>query len=145
MQNFELLKEISKDKRPVILKRGLISTVKEWLGAAKYLGEEKVILCERGIRTGADSMRFTLVLNSALVVKHDYNMPILIDPSHTAGRRDMVPHLALSGIAMGADGIVIEVHTKPDEEPVDRDQTLTVEAFEKLMDKIDKIHAVIHS
>jgi 3-deoxy-7-phosphoheptulonate synthase len=145
MQNFELLKEISKDKRPVILKRGLISTVKEWLGAAKYLGEEKVILCERGIRTGADSMRFTLDLNTALVAKHDYNMPILIDPSHTAGRRDMVPHLALSGIAMGADGIVIEVHTKPEEEPVDRDQTITIEVFEKLMNKINKIHPIIHT
>ncbi|NTU74277.1 hypothetical protein HGB07_09150, partial [Candidatus Roizmanbacteria bacterium] len=81
MQNFELLKEIAKYNKPVILKRGLISTVKEWLGAAKYIGEEKVILCERGIRTGADSMRFTLDLNSALVAKHDHKMPVIIDPS----------------------------------------------------------------
>lgn len=145
MQNFELLKEISKDNRPVILKRGLISTVKEWLGAARYVGEEKVILCERGIRTGADSMRFTLDLNTALVVKHDHKMPVLIDPSHTAGRRDMVPHLALSGIAMGADGIVIEVHINPEEEPVDRDQTITVDTFEQLMKKIKKIHRIIHN
>lgn len=145
MQNFELLKAISHDTRPVILKRGLISTVKEWIGATEYIGHDKVILCERGIRTGADAMRFTLDLNAALVVKHDHKMPVIIDPSHTAGRRDMVPSLALSGIAMGADGIVIEVHTNPEDEPVDRDQTITVETFAELVNKIRAIHPIIHA
>ncbi|NTU73567.1 3-deoxy-7-phosphoheptulonate synthase, partial [Candidatus Roizmanbacteria bacterium] len=108
-------------------------------------GEKKVILCERGIRTGADSMRFTLDLNSALVAKHDHKMPVIIDPSHTAGRRDMVSHLALGGIAIGVDGLVIEVHTNPEEEPVDKDQTITTGVFAELMEKINKIHGIVHS
>lgn len=144
MQNFELLKKMSHDPRPVILKRGLISTVKEWIGAGKYIGLDKVIMCERGIRTGADSMRFTLDLNTVLVVKHDFNMPVIVDPSHTAGRRDMVPYLAKAAIAVGADGIVVETHTNPEEELVDKDQTVTIETFQELVDKIREIYQGIN-
>ena len=145
MQNYSLLKELSKVPHPVILKRGLISTIKEWIGAATYIGLEKVIMCERGIRTGADSMRFTLDLNSALVVKHDYSLPIIVDPSHTAGRRDMVPMLAQAGIAAGADGIVVEAHTNPDEELVDKAQTITIETLQELVSDLYHIHSSINS
>ena len=133
MQNYELLKALQSDPRPVILKRAFIATMKEWLGAAEYIGREKVILCERGIRTGADSMRFTLDLNAMLVAQHDHGMPVLVDPSHTAGRRDMVPHLALAAIAAGADGLIIETHYDPEEERVDREQTITIPTFAQIV------------
>jgi 3-deoxy-7-phosphoheptulonate synthase len=136
MQNYELLKRLRDDDRPVILKRGLIASVDEWLGAAEYIGKDRVILCERGIRSGCDSMRFTLDLNTALVAKYDHHMPVIIDPSHTAGRRDMVPHLAMAGVAAGLDGLVIEVHYNPEEELVDKDQTITTEVFKELMGKV---------
>ncbi|MBN2101045.1 3-deoxy-7-phosphoheptulonate synthase [Candidatus Dojkabacteria bacterium] len=141
MQNFELLKKIGEDPRPVILKRGFISTIKEWLGAATYMGLDKVILCERGVRTGADAMRFTLDLNAMLVAKHDYGVPVIVDPSHTAGRRDMVGHLACAGIAAGADGIIVETSVDPEVEQVDRDQTISTEDFGILMNRIYKIYS----
>ncbi len=145
MQNFELLKRIGNDPRPVILKRGLVSTIREWMGAAKYVGLDKVIMCERGIRTGADSMRFTLDFNSALVVKHDYNLPVIIDPSHTAGRRDMVKYLTRAAIAVGADGIVVETHTNPEKELVDKNQTISTKSFKKLVSDINKVYKIIKS
>lgn len=145
MQNYELLKATQSDPRPVILKRGLIATMKEWLGSADYIGRDKVILCERGIRTGADSMRYTLDLNSALIAQHDHQMPVIIDPSHTAGRRDMVPWLAQAGIASGADGLVIETHYNPEEEKVDKDQTVTLESFAAIIKTCQAIHQVIHT
>ncbi len=144
MQNYALLKRMSHDPRPVILKRGLIATVKEWLGAAKYIGQDKVILCERGIRTGADGMRFTLDINTALVAQHDYQMPVIIDPSHTAGRRDMVPHLALAAIASGVDGIVIEAHYNPEEELVDKDQTISIPVLGEIIHSAHKITKIIN-
>lgn len=143
MQNYELLKKVGADGRPVILKRGLIATVDEWMSAAKYIGTEKVILCERGIRTGADAMRFTLDLNAMLVAKHDFNMPVIIDPSHTAGRADMVPHLAYAGIAAGADGLAIEVHENPKEALSDNAQQITPEVFEKVYLKVKELWAVV--
>lgn len=142
MQNYSLLKKLANVEHPIILKRGLISNIKEWVGAAEYIGKDRVIMCERGIRTGADSMRFTLDLNSALVVKHDYGLPVIIDPSHTAGRRDMVPWLAKAGIAIGADGIVVEAHTNPEEELVDKDQTITIETLKELVRDILHINSI---
>ena len=143
MQNFSLLQKIAQDGRPVILKRGIISTINEWLGAAEYVGLDKVIMCERGIRTGADSMRYTLDLNSALVVKHDHGLPVIIDPSHTAGRRDMVPSLAHAGIAIGVDGIVVEAHTEPEKELVDKAQTITIETLGEVIANVNKIYNLI--
>lgn len=145
MQNYELLKQIAIDNRPVILKRGLIATVEEWLASAHYIGIEKVILCERGIRTGADSMRFTLDINSALIAKHDFHMPVIIDPSHTAGRADMVPHLAYSAIAAGIDGLVIEVHNKPEEALSDKDQQITPQKFKEVLETINRVYAAIQN
>lgn len=143
MQNYDLLKAIQKDKRPVVLKRGLISNVKEWLGAADYIGREKVILCERGIRTGADTMRFTLDFNAVLAVKHDHGMPVIVDPSHSPGRRDMVPYLAQAAIALGADGLVIETHYAPEEELVDRDQTISTKVFKTLIKEARDLYEVV--
>ncbi len=143
MQNYELLKSLQQDQRPVILKRAFIATMSEWLGAADYIGKDKVILCERGIRTGADAMRFTLDLNSMLVAQHDHHMPVIVDPSHTAGRRDMVEHLALAGIAAGANGLVIETHYDPEEEMVDRDQTITLKTFESIVKKTSYIRETL--
>lgn len=144
MQNYELLKALGQDNRPVILKRGLISTVDEWIKAAKYIGLERVILCERGIRTGADAMRFTLDLNGALVAKYDHNMPVIIDPSHPAGRSDMVPYLAYAGIAAGADGIVVEVHHQPEKALSDASQQITPIVFKDVISKVNAIFKLRH-
>lgn len=144
MQNYELLKALEKDKRPVILKRGLIATVDEWIKAAKYIGHDRVILCERGIRTGADAMRFTLDLNGALVAKYDHNMPVIIDPSHTAGRSDMVPYLSYAGIAAGADGIVVEVHHQPEKALSDATQQITPKVFKEIISKVNAIYQLRH-
>ncbi|HEX9804655.1 MAG TPA: 3-deoxy-7-phosphoheptulonate synthase [Candidatus Dojkabacteria bacterium] len=144
MQNFELLKTMGEDDRPVILKRGFINNIKEWLGAAEYCGFEKTILCERGIRTGADAMRFTLDLNGALVAKFDHDLPVVVDPSHPAGRRDMVPNLAYAGIAAGLDGVVIEVHQDPENAMSDADQQITPDKFDEVVKIIKKIHKAIN-
>jgi len=144
MQNYELLKKLGKDDRPVILKRGLIATVDEWVSAAHYIGLDRVILCERGIRTGADSMRFTLDINSALVAKYDKNMPVIIDPSHTAGRRDLVPYIAYAAMASGIDGVVIEVHNDPENAWSDADQQITIETFRQMLPKLHQIYNLIH-
>ena len=145
MQNYELLKALGEDNRPVILKRGFIATMDEWLKAGKYIGLEKVILCERGVRTGADSMRFTLDINSMLIAKYDHNMPIIVDPSHTAGRADMVPFLAYGAIAAGADGIVIEVHNEPEKALCDASQQITPIVFKEVIEKINTIYKVRHN
>lgn len=140
MQNYELLKALEKDSRPVIVKRGLIATVEEWLKAANYIGHDRVILCERGVRTGADSMRFTLDINAALVAKFDHKMPVIIDPSHTAGRSDMVPHLAMAGIAAGMDGIVVEVHHRPEKALSDAAQQITPATFKEVIKDVKIIY-----
>lgn len=144
MQNYEMLKELGKDARPVILKRGLIATVDEWIKAGKYIGLEKVILCERGVRTGADSMRFTLDINGMLVGKYDHNLPMIVDPSHTAGRADMVPFLAFAAIAAGADGIVVEVHNEPEKALCDASQQITPEVFKEVIGKVNAIYKIRH-
>lgn len=145
MQNFELLKVLGKDDRPVILKRGFIATLGEWMSAAKYIGKERVIMCERGIRSGSDAMRFTLDLNAALVMRHDYKMPVIVDPSHTAGRRDMVPHLALAAIAAGLDGIVVEVHNEPEKALTDAKQQIDLVQFQELMEKVRRASTLFFS
>ncbi|MBI2334378.1 3-deoxy-7-phosphoheptulonate synthase [Candidatus Daviesbacteria bacterium] len=140
MQNYELLKAIGQDERPVILKRGLIATVDEWVKAGKYIGLDRVIFCERGIRSGADSMRFTLDLNGALVAKFDHQMPVIIDPSHTAGRSDLVPYLAYAGMAAGMDGIVVEVHNQPEKALSDASQQITPEVFKKVLNEVNTLY-----
>ncbi|MGM9536060.1 MAG: 3-deoxy-7-phosphoheptulonate synthase, partial [Intestinibacter sp.] len=116
MQNFDLLKEVGKVKTPVLLKRGMSSTIEEWLMSAEYImagGNENVILCERGIRTFEKATRNTLDLSAVPVIKEKSHLPIIIDPSHATGKRDLVEPLAKAAIAVGADGLMIEVHNNP--------------------------------
>ena len=142
MQNFTLLNELSKLRKPILLKRGLSATVTEWLTAADYLlaeGNKKIILCERGIRTPEDSIRFSMDITSVPVVKRFSHLPIIVDPSHAAGHWALVPSIAKAAIAAGADGLLIEVHPNPEEALVDGLQSLNLPNFEKLMNELRPI------
>lgn len=142
MQNFNLLREVGKSKLPVLLKRGMSATIREWLLAAEYIlstGNPNVILCERGIRTFEDEVRNTFAVNSIPVVKHLSHLPVIADPSHAAGKRMYVSPLAKAGIAAGADGIIVEVHPNPEEALSDGDQSLLPEDFAKMMKELKLI------
>ena len=139
MQNFALLTNIGKSKHPVVLKRGFSCTVTEWLTAADYLlaeGNNKVILCERGIRTFEDSTRFSLDISSIPVVKRFSHLPVIVDPSHAAGHYSLVPAIAKAAVAAGADGLLIEVHPNPQQALVDGLQSLTPSDFARLMKEL---------
>ncbi len=136
MQNFELLKEVGKSPLPVLLKRGMSATVDEWLNAAEYImyeGNEKIALCERGIRTFENSTRNTLDLSAVLVLKERTHLPVIVDPSHATGIRSFVEPLAKAAIAVGADGVMIEVHNDPEHALSDGPQSLTFEQFDETM------------
>ncbi len=142
MQNFSLLKEVGKCRKPVLLKRGFAATVKEWLMAAEYIlseGNDKVILCERGIRTFETATRNTLDVGAVAVLLEETHLPVIVDPSHAAGYWKYVTPLALAGIATGADGIMVEVHPKPEEALSDGDQSLKYDTFEQLVEKLKKL------
>uniref|UniRef100_A0A7J3JP62 3-deoxy-7-phosphoheptulonate synthase n=1 Tax=Ignisphaera aggregans TaxID=334771 RepID=A0A7J3JP62_9CREN len=135
-QNYSLLKEVGKLKKPVLLKRGFGMTVEEWILTAEYVlleGNGSVVLCERGIRTFEKSTRFTLDIAGFAVAKTLTHLPIALDPSHPAGRKDIVEPLALAGIAAGADMLIIEVHTNPEKALSDAEQQLNIEEFENIM------------
>jgi 3-deoxy-7-phosphoheptulonate synthase len=139
MQNFNLVREVGKLRKPVLLKRGMASTIKELLMAAEYIlseGNFKVILCERGIRTFEDSTRFTFDVNAIPLVKELSHLPIIADPSHGTGRWGLVGPCAKAAVAAGADGLIVEVHPNPEEAMSDGEQSLYPENFEKLMDQI---------
>lgn len=139
MQNFELLKALGRTRKPILLKRGLSATVEEWLMSAEYImagGNENVILCERGIRTFETCTRNTLDLSAVLAVKKMSHLPVLVDPSHASGKRWMVERLAMAAVAVGADGLMIEVHNDPDHALCDGAQSLRPEQFAALMDKL---------
>ncbi|MGZ6131357.1 MAG: 3-deoxy-7-phosphoheptulonate synthase [Myxococcaceae bacterium] len=146
MQNFALLRALGKVRRPVLLKRGFAATVEEWLLAAEYLldgGNTQVILCERGIRTFETATRNTLDLASVALVKQRSHLPVLVDPSHATGMRELVIPMALAAAAAGADGLLVEVHTKPEEALCDGRQALTPELFADLMHRLPPVlHAV---
>ncbi|MGD9731709.1 MAG: 3-deoxy-7-phosphoheptulonate synthase [Desulfamplus sp.] len=145
MQNFSLLKRAGRSKRPVILKRGMSAMLQEWLMAAEYIMEEgnsQVILCERGVRTFVRHSRNTLDLSVVPAVKKESHLPIILDPSHAAGVRDLVIPLACASVAVGSDGLMVEVHHKPEEAMSDGAQSLYPEQFEKLMTMVNKIHAI---
>ena len=146
MQNFNLLKELSKVNKPVILKRGLSATIEEWLMAAEYIlsgGNREVILCERGIRTFEVATRNTLDLCAIPVVKKLSHLPIIIDPSHGTGLRDKVAPMSMASIAAGCDGLMIEVHNKPECALCDGAQSLYPEQFDELYAKLKKIAPVV--
>ena len=142
MQNFELLKELGKTDKPVLLKRGLANTLQELLMSAEYVmagGNSKIILCERGIRTFEPSMRNTLDITAVPLLKKLTHLPIIVDPSHAAGIADMVHPLSLAAAAAGADGIMIEVHNDPQHALCDGPQALTPEKFDAVANDVKKI------
>jgi 3-deoxy-7-phosphoheptulonate synthase len=142
MQNFNLLKDLGKAKKPILLKRGLAATIKEFLLAAEYIllnGNQNVILCERGIRTFETETRNTLSLSAVPLIKELSHLPIIVDPSHGTGKRSLVKPMSKAAIACGADGLIIEVHPKPEEALSDGDQSLLPEQFSELMVELKKI------
>ena len=142
MQNFDLLKQLGKTKKPILLKRGIAATIEEWLMSAEYImagGNENVILCERGIRTYENYTRNTLDLSAIPVVKRLSHLPIIVDPSHAAGYWYLVEPLAKAAIAVGADGLMIEVHNNPQCALSDGQQSIKPAAFDELMKKVKVI------
>ncbi len=139
MQNFALLEAVGKAARPVLLKRGLMSTIEEWLMSAEYIlsnGNPHVILCERGIRTFETYTRNTLDISAVPIVKELSHLPVIIDPSHSTGKRSLVSPISKCGIAAGADGLIVEVHPHPEDALSDGPQSLHPEEFEALMDEL---------
>jgi 3-deoxy-7-phosphoheptulonate synthase len=142
MQNFNLLKEVGQSQKPILLKRGMMATVKEWLMAAEYIlssGNFQVILCERGIRTFETETRFTLDINAIPLVKHLSHLPVVVDPSHGTGKWNLVPSVSKAAIAAGADGLIVEVHHAPEEALSDGEQSLLPEKFANLMRELKEI------
>jgi 3-deoxy-7-phosphoheptulonate synthase len=136
MQNYALLQEVGRSGKPVLLKRGMSSTVEEWLLAAEYIlsqGNRGVVLCERGIRTFENSTRFTLDLNSVPLVRELSHLPVVVDPSQGTGRWSLVRPMSLAAVAAGAQGLIVEVHPRPDQALSDGAQSLDFEAFTRLM------------
>ena len=142
MQNFDLLKAVGQTNKPILLKRGMSATIEEFLMSAEYImseGNEKVILCERGIRTFETYTRNTLDLSAVLALKRMSHLPVLVDPSHAAGLSWMVESLSKAAIAVGADGVIIEVHNDPENAKCDGPQSITPARFESLMQSLRAI------
>lgn len=146
MQNFDLLKEVGRSKKPVLLKRGMGSTVEELLMSAEYIvseGNSRVILCERGIRTFESSTRFTLDINAIPVIKQLSHLPVVADPSHSTGQRNLVASVARAALAAGADGLLIEVHSNPEIAKSDGPQSLLPPMFSELMESLKKVSQAV--
>lgn len=146
MQNFPLLKEAGSTSKPILLKRGMMATIDEYLHAAEYVlsqGNPNVILCERGIRTFEPSTRYTLDLNAIPILKERTHLPVIVDPSHGTGLRSLVPTMAKASIAAGADGLLLEVHHHPEEALCDGSQSLFPEQFDALMRDLEKVAVAI--
>lgn len=147
MQNYPLLRTLSKIDKPVLLKRGMSSTIEEWLLAAEYLlsgGNHKIILCERGIRTFEKATRNTLDLSAVALVKQLSHLPVIVDPSQGTGVRKLVNPMSMAAIAAGADGLIVEVHNQPEEALSDGDQSLYLDQFGNLMEPLRKTAAVMN-
>lgn len=150
MYNYSLLKEVGKLRTPILLKRGMSATLSEWLYAAEYImsmGNENVVLCERGIRTFETYTRNTLDLSSVAAIKQNYRIPVIVDPSHGTGRRELVARMSLASIAAGADGLIIESHIDPDKAVSDSSQTVsmdTVKTIAKNIKKFDEFLNIIN-
>ena len=142
MHNYPLLKEVGMTRKPVLLKRGMMATIEEFLLAAEYIlsqGNEQVVLCERGIRTFETSTRNTLDLSAVPMLKHLSHLPVIVDPSHGTGLNWMVPAMAKAAVAAGADGLIMEVHYKPEEALCDGQQSLSLPEFAQLMQDLKRI------
>lgn len=143
MQNYSLLKEVGKTDKPVLLKRGMNSTIEEWLNCAEYIlneGNPNVVLCERGIRTFETYTRNTLDLSAIPVIREITHLPIIVDPSHAVGKVSLVSQMCLAAVAAGADGIIVEVHIRPDEALSDKDQTMNPGQFSEMIKKVRPLH-----
>lgn len=148
MQNYSLLRRAGRSKKPVLLKRGLSATIQEWFMAAEYIlegGNTQVVMCERGVRTFADHSRNTLDVSAVPVVKKESHLPIIVDPSHAAGRRDQVIPLGRAAVAVGAHGLMVEVHHAPEEALSDGAQSLYPIQFEGFCRQIESIHGLLHA
>ena len=146
MQNFNLLKELGKQDKPILLKRGMSGTIEELLMSAEYVmseGNEKVILCERGIRTFETATRNTLDLSAIPVLRQQSHLPIIVDPSHATGKANLVPPMALAAVAAGADGLIIEVHNDPQHALCDGSQSLRPEVFDRLAKQLKALHTAV--
>ena len=147
MQNFRLLKAVGRSKIPVLLKRGISSTIEEWLDAAEYImseGNYNVILCERGIRTFETATRNTLDVSAIAVVKERSSLPIIVDPSHAAGKASYIKSLSLAATAAGADGLIIEVHPDPKSAMSDAAQQITPKEYANLINNVREIAKVVN-
>src|SRR5260221_3554783 len=141
MQNFALLKNLSRSNKPILLKRGPSATIKEWLASAEYLlhgGNENIVLCERGIKTFDHSLRNTLDLAGVALVKEMTHLPVIVDPSHATGTRSLITATAKAGLAVGADGIIVEVHPEPEKALSDSEQQLNFCMFDEMMASIPR-------
>ncbi len=146
MQNYTLLRRVGRSKLPVLLKRGMAATLEEWLLAAEYImaeGNYNIVLCERGVRTFAQHTRNTLDLAAVPAVRRISHLPVIVDAAHGTGRSYMVTPLARAGVAVGADGLMVEVHCRPDEALSDGAQSLTLDEYEKMVSEVNAIHDVI--
>ena len=146
MQNFTLLRRVGRSKLPVLLKRGMAATLEEWLLAAEYVmaeGNYNIVLCERGVRTFAQHTRNTLDLAAVPAVRRISHLPVIVDAAHGTGRAYMVTPLARAGVAVGADGLMVEVHCRPDEALSDGAQSLTLDEYEQMVSEVKAIHDVI--
>jgi 3-deoxy-7-phosphoheptulonate synthase len=148
MQNYSLLKEVGKSERPVLLKRGMYSTLEEWLNCAEYIlseGNPDVILCERGIRTFETYTRNTLDLSAVPAIKELSHLPIIIDPTHSTGRISLIASMSMAAVAAGADGMIVEVHPKPEEALCDADQALTPDIFLNIMKRLRPLKSFLNN
>jgi 3-deoxy-7-phosphoheptulonate synthase len=144
MQNFSLLKEVGKSNHPVLLKRGMYSTISEWLNCAEYIlneGNSNIILCERGIRTFETYTRNTLDLSAVSALKELTHLPIIVDPAHGTGKVSLISPMSLAAVAAGADGLLIEVHNNPKNALSDKDQALTPRQFSGMAKKVRALRA----
>lgn len=148
MQNYRLLEAIGREEKPVLLKRGLSATIDEWLSAAEYIaneGNRQIILVERGIRTFETKTRNTFDVSAVPVIHRLSHYPILVDPSHAAGKKEYVEPLTLAGVAAGADGFIIEIHPHPEEALSDGEQSLSLEQWTSLSQKVDTLLPIVQS
>jgi len=148
MQNFSLLKEVGKVDKPVMLKRGMYSTIEEWLNCAEYIlneGNPNVILCERGIRTHETYTRNTLDLSAVPAIRELSHLPIIVDPSHGTGRLSLIEPMSMASVVSGADGVILEVHIRPEESVSDKDQTLSTEQFAGIVKKLRALQSFVES
>lgn len=142
MYNYSLLKEAAKTNLPIMIKRGMAASIKEWLYAAMYIiegGNRNVMLCERGIRTFENSTRNTLDLNSVAFISHKYKIPVIVDPSHGTGNRDLVYNMSLASIFAGASGLMIETHIDPNASVSDKEQTISIENLKSIISKVNSL------